>query len=232
MWEVNWTHELTTGTFAWARNPSSYYKKSRDWHLVATGSLRKAGVNTPTYRKDSWEVDWNKRNGKKVWARNKFSHSPKAREWHWIDHKTMDYAGLKWKPAITFTGRKIDSCGYVTLTRVGLTEEEIKIAEENNLFLGSKKGFLKEHRLVALKKYGLIPNMCVVRHINGIKDDNRPENLVLGTTQENTMDHNTARITAMIMREKYENIINLLNKIKPMVHDGTALQMIERALNE
>ena len=43
----------------------------------------------------------------------------------------------------------------------------------------------------------------VVRHLNGIKSDNRPENLILGTLEENNMDHETARKESMYWREKY-----------------------------
>lgn len=73
---------------------------------------------------------------------------------------------------------------------------------------------------------GAIPTGHVVRHLNGIKDDNRPENLVLGTTQENTMDHNMARLRAMFWREQaatyLREIETLKQEIKVLQEAGAA----------
>lgn len=80
-WEVDWTHADNTGTEVMARNPSSHQDRTREWHLTSTDYLRSQGVSTPTYRRDSWEVDWSKRDGKLVWARNESSKMPAAREY-------------------------------------------------------------------------------------------------------------------------------------------------------
>jgi hypothetical protein len=225
-WEVDWGHPDNTGTHVWARNLTSRQARARKWHMTSTGYLRKnSEINTPKYRKDSWEVNWNKRDveNKKVWARNKFSKMPSARDWHWIDQSTLNRAGLQWKPAKEKTGRYIDYYGYVTLTRCGMTDFEIEIAEKYDLFMGKCKAYIKEHRLVAAKKYGKNIKHMVVRHMNGIKTDNRPENLVIGTTQENTADHNTARMMAMYWHNKFDELLG-------MIESGEAIEMIKKAL--
>lgn len=180
--------------------------------MVSTGYLRNCGIKTPRYRKDSWEIDWSKRDGKKVWARNEHSKMPKAREWHWINYHTVQSSGLKWKPKREKTGRYVDGNGYINLTRPGMTEAEVELATKLDLFRGARKTFVREHQLVAAQKYGSIAGF-VIRHLNGIKADNRPENLVRGTTQENTMDHNTARLQAMYWREQYEILAAKLENI-------------------
>jgi hypothetical protein len=169
---------------------------------------------------------------------------PNAREWHWIDHTTLDRAGIAWKPANRHTGRYKTKEGYIVLNRCGMTEDEIRLAEENELFRGKRENFVREHHLVAAKKYGGLPDKCVVRHLNGVKDDNRPENLVLGTTQENTMDHNTARLRAIFWREKAQRLSKRVGSLErriarlervlriptPMVEDWSGAELVAEML--
>lgn len=205
-WEVDWGHAGNTGTQVWARKPKGHIPSSRAWHWVKTGSLRKAGINTPTYRSDSWEVDWSKRNRKLVWARNPLSKMPKSRTWHWVDFHTLEHAGIKWKPKSEYTGRYLAN-GYVLLTRRAMSEDDVVLAERHGLFRGSRKTFVREHQLAAVKKFGAIPKGHVVRHRNGIKSDNTEDNILLGTSYENTMDHNSARITAMYWHNQYDLLL-------------------------
>lgn len=203
-WEVNWGHEDNTGTYVIARNPTSKRRLARNWKLVATGYLRTRGVITPVFRNDTWEVDWSKRKrrAKLVWARNPKSKMPSAHKWHWTDDGTLLRAGIKWRPINHSNGRSINKQGYVCLTRKALSDDDILLCEKHNLFLGRRNLRVLEHRLIALRKYGELPKGMVVRHVNGIKTDNRASNLLLGTTQENTADHNKARMLAMYWRER------------------------------
>ncbi len=212
-WEVDWSNPKTSGSKVWARNPTGFTRSSKEWKFVTTAYLRKhTKIPLPTYRSDSWEIDWSKRDGKCVWGRNPLSKMPTARDWHWIEHHALDRNGIPWKPKYARTGVYKNKQGYITLTRAGMTEEEIKLAKEHNLFRGVRHLFVHKHRLEAVKKFGSIPVGHVVRHINGIKTDNRPNNLIIGTTQENTMDHSTARLMAMYWHNKYEEVIKILNK--------------------
>lgn len=205
-WETNWSHPKSNGSQVMARNPEGKTRRSREWHLRGTGTLRRAGVSTPTYRKDSWEINWKKRRGKFVLARNLESKMPRARVWHWIGHKTLDNAGVKWKPAFKTNGRYEDGNGYILLSRRAMTNKDIALAEKHGLFRGRRKTFVREHHIVAVKKYGALPKGFVVRHRNGIKSDNAPKNLLVGTSAENTRDHNSARLQAIYWRRKYERL--------------------------
>lgn len=102
-----------------------------------------------------------------------------------------------------------------------MTEEDIALAEENDLFRGAKKTFLREHHLVAVKKFGKLPKGSVVRHKNGVKSDNSPDNLLLGTSAENTMDHNTARLMAMYWHNEYERAKKEIERLEALLQAET-----------
>lgn len=53
-----------------------------------------------------------------------------------------------------------------------------------------KSGYVMEHILIFEKESGIeIPNGCCIHHLNGIKDDNRIENLCLMTHSAHTVFH-------------------------------------------
>ena len=150
-----------------------------------------------------------------MWARNPHSKSPASRLWHWIDFHTVQKSGAAWKPKRARTGRQLRH-GYVFLTMGAMTDEEIALADKFQLWTGGLRAtgrcVVAEHRLVALKKYGILPKGVVIRHLNGIKQDNRPENLLRGTVKENNMDHDKAIRMAMYWREQYEALFGRIKK--------------------
>jgi len=138
---------------------------------------------------------------------------PRAREWHFVSQGAFNRVGIPWKPKNPpGSGRYLTKDGYWQLSIGSLSPEDAAIVRASNLYSRKDQHAVKEHRLVAFKKYGCLPPGTVVRHMNGIKTDNRPENLVLGTTQENTLDHDSARRAAMFWREQCHVLFLLLLK--------------------
>lgn len=73
----------------------------------------------------------------------------------------------------------------------------------------SKGGFMLQHRLVAEEKYGrrILPTEHI-HHLNGIRDDNRPENLEI----QSPSDH--ARVSIQQGKEKRKSIRDELEEYR------------------
>ena len=96
-------------------------------------------------------------------------------------------------------GRKKHSAGYV----------EIYMPEHPN----SNRGYIFEHIAVLEKKLGrYLYAHEDSHHINGIKDDNRPENLVAMSKSEHTRLHATGRKRPDIVRHGYDFICSKCGK--------------------
>ncbi len=92
---------------------------------------------------------------------------------------------------------RIDSEGRIWRTAIRCREKQFKIPERKMKYK-NKQGYIClclwknkknynyfAHRLVWIYFNGLIPDELEMNHINGIKHDNRPENLELVTKSEN-----------------------------------------------
>jgi hypothetical protein len=83
-------------------------------------------------------------------------------------------------------GRIVDKEGYVSLYLKTLSDGDLEIARP----MMDSSGYVREHRLVVARDIGrpLLSNE-VVHHINGIKDDNRLENLSLKSRSGHSKTH-------------------------------------------
>ncbi len=182
-----------------------------------------SGWIAPRNRVNNWEVDFSvpsqppkpgsKSHCRRFWARQpKCVGYPSAREWHWVNSHQLRKAGVR-DPRLKTRAplqRIRNVNGYVIIPKSVLNDEQRQVADKFNLWIGRKTSrYVLEHRLVAAVKYQQPLKGFVVRHINGIRHDNRPENLVLGTHQENVNDHVTARLDAIRYREQFEKAIGL-----------------------
>lgn len=216
-WEVDWSRKRGPGGDLWARNPESRRVSSRDWHFTSPTTLISAGVDVPRTKNTGWEVDWERRDGKRIWSRNPTSHIPAAREWHWVDLGGLIYRGHVSPPdGFGPKGRWTTKGGYIALSVARLPPEDRDLVLEHRIWIGRGTGKrVMEHRLIALKKYGRLPKGVIVRHRNGRKDDNRPVNLVVGSTKDNSADHRRALVEMWYWRERAltaegTNVIDLL----------------------
>ena len=93
--------------------------------------------------------------------------------------------------------------------------KEVKIQPENPLYPMAKiSGYIKEHRLVMAQSLGrLLTSTEVVHHINGIRDDNRLENLELISRQA---DHLPSMMEAAHTKRLTKEIKKLHNVIKTL----------------
>jgi hypothetical protein len=103
----------------------------------------------------------------------------------------------------------IDSQGYVKIHVNNIPEKERHLIE--NRLLGRRKMYVSEHSYVMAKKLNRqLKKTEVVRHIDGVKTNNDPSNLIIGTTQDNTADHNTARKNAIYWKNTAAKLLRQL----------------------
>lgn len=100
----------------------------------------------------------------------------------------------EWRPAVEWPGYEVSSMGRVRnrhgrllallLTRDGYRRVSMHVDGK------AKHAFV--HRLVLFAWRGAPPSAgLVTRHLNGVRTDNRPENLTWGTAAENIHDRDT-----------------------------------------
>lgn len=87
--------------------------------------------------------------------------------------------------------------------------------EHPNASKVSPRGYVLEHRYVMEQKIlRYLKSWELVHHINGIKDDNRLENLEIKKVHEHIGDHNRARVHTKESKEKHSIVA------KNMVRDN------------
>ena len=107
-------------------------------------------------------------------------------------------------------GRVVDRMGYIALHRPGHPS-------------ATKYGYVLEHRLVYEESRGVrLPKNTLIHHLNGVKDDNRPENLVAFTRVEHTRAHRLANeVISLFLDDR------LLEAAKVYVREHGALPDLE-----
>jgi len=116
-------------------------------------------------------------------------------------------------------GRKIRQDGYI-LVRLYPKDEYYDLA--------SKSGYAMEHRVIASKMLGRLVRpfpIEVVNHKNGVKDDNRPENLEVKSQSTHLQEHTWG------YQDGYERgyLDGISDKIKTLEAEITSLK---QELNE
>ena len=96
--------------------------------------------------------------------------------------------------------RKFTRHGYV----------EIKVGKDHPI--ARKSGWAYEHRVVVYERAGEIPEGMVVHHINGIKHDNRTENLMVMTKFHHRRRHESVMIEVGMLKKENRALRALLEK--------------------
>jgi endogenous inhibitor of DNA gyrase (YacG/DUF329 family) len=106
-------------------------------------------------------------------------------------------------------GRLLNGSGYVNILVRSLSEEDRSLVRVMN----PTTRYFSEHRLVMAKKLGrpLLANE-IVHHINGVKQDNRPENLEVTDHASHTKTHSHITHELSKLRSENKRLIALLSE--------------------
>lgn len=91
-------------------------------------------------------------------------------------------------------GGVIINGGYRWLHKDLLDKKTLNALIVSKTPLSRRGKYIQEHRVVAFNKFGLVAlsGGVIIRHLDGNKLNNSPENLALGTHQDNKDDHMTS----------------------------------------
>jgi len=103
--------------------------------------------------------------------------------------------GLRKSKEITFINRSIaksgENCNFWKGGKAKTTKG-YNLVKMPGHHRADSKGYVLEHILIFEKETGIkIPENCCIHHLNGIKNDNRIENLCMMTHAAHTAFHNT-----------------------------------------
>ena len=137
------------------------------------------GTNTFRYYKTIWAAC--ERCGHERWVRVKGKDEPAHRLCLQCG-KQLGRSSLKGEQSINWKGGRVKQDGYVMIA-----------VPQNNFFrsMAMASGYTMEHRLVMAKHLGrCLQSWEIVHHKNGIRADNRIENLELSTHGSHLLLHN------------------------------------------
>ena len=100
--------------------------------------------------------------------------------------------------------------GYRYLHYKLVEPEIVKMFQDSGMTIDARHAYIQEHRVVAARTFGRMATWpgILIRHKDGNKLNNVPNNLLIGTNQDNKDDHMTSirkmlewRTTALILWE-------------------------------
>lgn len=107
----------------------------------------------------------------------------------------MQHDEQEWRPVVGYEGRyEITRCGRIRRVNNGSRSKELRPFYtpsgylDINLYKNGKMRGRRLHRLLLEAFVGPCPDGMEARHLNGVRDDCRLENLAWGTREENVQD--------------------------------------------
>lgn len=113
-------------------------------------------------------------------------------------------------------GRHVDTGGYIHVMVATLPPEvQTLVASMVKEKAGQSSPYILEHRAVMAQKLGRpLLKSEVVHHINGVKDDNSPENLAIDMRDSHSMKHRDLETEIAALRKENESLKKQIARLK------------------
>ena len=133
-------------------------------------------------------------------------------------HNSKDPLWIKklkvWTSKTNWNGGKTIHQGYILRHRRTFTKNEFRLLQPMFKNYHKNERYIPEHRaIIALELGRILKRTEFVRHLDGNKQNNKRENLLLGSAKDNYLDHNSARILVIKLRAENERLKEVIIRL-------------------
>jgi len=133
----------------------------------------------------------------------------------------------EWTRPANWEGGYIKHNGYILRHKSTFTQEEYELLKPMFSTYHKRGLYILEHRaLIALQEGRVLSKVEFVRHLDGNRENNTLENLMLGSAKDNYLDHDSARKEVIKLRNEKEILKRKIRELEWRLHAGKDAKVV------